>query len=620
MANLSITTSPGTRWLTRGILLFLVLGLAIFKLAMSYKGLDQPMAMDQAQIARNLAQGEGFTTNFMRPMELRNVSKKAGRKPVDFEAFQDTTHAPLNIAAIALGLRISGYENVESCRMEEGGSYIYKADRVVSATSMVFFIIAMLLAYTLVARLFDETVAFSTVVFLVLSELMLQYASSGLPQPLMMCFMLSALHCMLSAIKAQEQDDALFLLLYVGLSYICITLMCLTGWLSIWCALGFIIFCAFYFRPFGAYGVPGLILVVVALFFATTGHKEFSGHILGNAYYNFYNCLGGSEELILRTTNESNIPFNSSGFILRLVGHVFSQFSTLYVNMGAILVTPFFLLALLNRYKRTATEGIKWATFSMWFFACIGMGVFGVNRPLHGAQTAILFAPMFTAYGIALVFNTLSRLKLDNRTFLLARGLSIFMMVLISAGPFLFTLPRELYQGIWLSDRGRPNFPPYYPPALNVKLANISNAKDIIISDQPWAVAWYADRKSLWMPLYIDDYVNTLQPIFEKSGVEVQGFLITPSSHSPLDTAQGKNGGISGISERMGDFAPLAMEGKLLLMTPRHNVAFADFFTENANNSNGIPMGHIVSSRGQFPNRNFLLGTEIVYYSKDIHR
>ncbi|MBR5522062.1 MAG: hypothetical protein IKV82_01140 [Akkermansia sp.] len=617
MAQLSITSNNKTRWLTRGILLLLVLGMAIFKLALSYKGLDQPMAMDQAQIARNVAQGEGFTSNFMRPMEVKNASTAAGRKPVDFKQFKDTNHAPLNIAAIAAALKLTGHDDVEKGRMSEGGGYIYAPDRVVSATSMAFFIIAMVLAYTLAARMFDETVAFATVVFLALSELMLEYAVSGLPQMLMMCCMLASLHCMLSAIKANENSDALFLILGLAGAFIFIALMCLAGWLSIWCALGLIIFCAFHFRPFGAYAIPGLVLMVLTLFVATLGNKEFSTNILGNAYYNFYNCLGGNEELILRTTNESNIPFNSSGFILRLLGHVCSQFSTLYVNMGSILVTPFFVLALLNRYKSSAVEGIKWAAFCMWIFACIGMGIFGINTPLHGAQTAILFAPLFTAFGIALLFNTLSRLKLDNRTFTMARGLAIFMMVLISAGPFLFNLPKDIYQGIWLSDRGRPNFPPYYPPALNIKLANLTTAEDIVVTDQPWAVAWYADRKALWMPLYIDDYANTLQPIFRKAGVEVQGFLVTPSSHSPLDSVAGKSGGITGISERMGDFAPLAMEGKLLLMVPKHNMAFADYFAEKTSNSkDAIPMGHIVSSRGQFPNRHFLLGTEIVYYSK----
>ena len=617
MASLSITTNTKTRWITRVILFLLIVGMAIFKLVLSYKGLDQPMAMDQAQIARQVARGEGFTTKFMRPMEIQNVGKKAGVKGIDFQDFKDTTHAPLNIAAIAAALKITGYDDAEKSRMVEGDSYIYAPDRIVSATSMFFFMLAMLLAYTLSARLFDETVAFATTAFLVLCDLLLQYATSGLPQPLMMCCLLASVHCMLSAIKAQEKDDALHFLIFLGLAFIFITLMSLAGWLSIWCALGLFVFCAFYFRPFGAYAVPGLMFLVVVLFITTAGNKEFTDNILGNAYYNFYNCLGGNEELILRTTSESNIPFDNSGFILRLLGHIFSQFSTMYTNMGAILVVPFFLLALLNRYKSSSVEGIKWATFCMWIFSCIGMGVFGVNQPLNGAQTAILFAPLFTAYGVSLIFNMLGRLKLDSRTFLAARGLSIFMMVIISCGPFLFNLPKAIYQGIWLSDRGRPNFPPYYPPALNIKLANISNDTDIIVTDQPWAVAWYADRKALWMPLHIDDYVNSLTPIFNTSKISVQGFLVTPSSHSPLDTPQGKSGGVTGISERMGDFAPLAMEGKLLLMVPKHNMAFTDFFAEHTSNSkNAIPMGHIVSSRGQFPNRHFLLGTEIVYYSK----
>lgn len=602
----------------RFIVIMLVVGLSVFKLFMGYRGLDHPTAMDQAQIARSVAQGKGFTTNFIRPMEMKNAARAARNKGVDFDNFTDTNHAPLNIAAMAVALKATGCDEFESTRMEEGGSYLYGPDRVISGTSIVFFIISMLLAYTLVARLFDETVACSTVIFLALSDLVLQYAVGGLPQPLMTCCFLAAMHFVVGAVRADERGDSLFRFVFLLSAYVCVTLMCLAGWMNIWCALGLIIFCAFRFRPFGAFSVPGFLILGVTLFLCTLDNKTFSGSEFGNAYYSFYNCLGGSEELILRTTNESNIPFDSSGFILRLLGHIFSQFSTMYVNMGSILVTPFFILALLNKFKKKEVESVKWATFAMWSFACIGMAMFGVNNPYDSSQLAVVFAPLFTAYGVSLVFNMLARLKLDSRTFTLARGLAIFLMLLVSAGPFLFKLPKDIYQGIWLSDRGRPNFPPYYPPALNVKLADMSNPRDLIMTDQPWAVAWYADRKAVWMPLYIDDYVTTMQPIIAKAGVDVQGFLITPSSHSPVGVPSGqKQTGITGVVSTMGDFAPLALEGKLLLMTPKRNLAFADLFTEAPNeNRNIMPMGHIVSSKGQYSNRNFLLGTEIIYYSK----
>lgn len=603
----------------RLILALLLLGLCVFKLFMSYRGLDQPVAMDQAQIARNVAQGKGFQTQFLRPIEVVNASAMQREAPLNFEQFRDTNHAPLNICAVALALRLTGYDKFDEHRMQEGGSYIYEGDRIVSATSTLFFLLAMVLTYILIARLFDEVVACSSVAFMALSELMLQYAVSGLPQPLMLCLMLATLHCLTTAIQSHSHEASLKQLIFICLSYVGVTLLCLTGWLNIWCALGLILFCAFYFRPFGAYAVPGFIILALGLVLSVSNNSAVSGSILGNASYGIYNCFGGGEEFVMRTTNPNQLPLNSSDFVIRLFGYAFSQFNTMYVNMGSIVVTPFFLLALINRYKSSTAEGIKWAVFCMWSFACIGMALYGVTSAVDGAQICILFTPIFTAYGVTLVFNFLARLKLEGSTFNQARGLAIFLMVLISAGPFLFRLPQEIYQGIWLSDRGRPNFPPYYPPALNINLVNASNPRDIIMTDQPWAVAWYANRKALWLPMSIDDLTEGLDPIFYKAGIDVQGILVTPSSHSPLPIpGDTRPGGMSGIVTTMGDYAPLAMEGKLLLLSPRHNMAFLDLFVENASKaSKSLPLGALVSSRGRYANRQFLLGTELIYYSKN---
>jgi hypothetical protein len=185
-------------------------------------------------------------------------------------------------------------------------------------------------------------------------------------------------------------------------------------------------------------------------------------------------------------------------------------------------------------------------------------------------------------------------------------------MLVISSGLFLFQLPKQLYMGIWTSARGIPHFPPYYPAAMNGKLHNMSNDRDLIVTDQPWGVAWYADRKALWMPRSIEELTRNLEPIFHRSGQAMQGFLITPSSHSM------QSGGISGIIRESGDFAPLVLEGKLLMMTPKHNMVFVEHFATNTNpKSTARPLASLVSTQGLYRHRNFILGAEMVYYSRE---
>ena len=112
------------------------------------------------------------------------------------------------------------------------------------------------------------------------------------------------------------------------------------------------------------------------------------------------------------------------------------------------------------------------------------------------------------------------------------------------------------------------------------------------------------------------DLVELLEPTLEKGGVKVQGFLITPSSHSPVSLdGTAVTGGVGGVIADMGDFAPLALEGKLLQITPQHNLALADLFVDNpGGNRRTETMGQVVSSRGRFSRRVPLLGAEIMYY------
>ncbi len=595
----------------RLITLALLAIMCVFKLFLTYRGLDQPAAMDQAQIARSVAKGQGFTTNFLRPLDVMTADAQAKKmkEPFSVLSMRDTTHAPLNILAMAVALKMTGCDDFESTAMNDGG-YVYKADRVISAVSMSFFIIAIVLAYTLISRLFDEVVACATCCFMLCSDLVLQYSVSGLPQPLMLCCMLAALHALLSGVRASEEGSDYWALFYVTLSFVCVGLMCLSGWMSLWPAAGLLLFCCFYFRPAGSYAMAAAAVLLLLLAVPAIMNYRHTGSMFGNAMLGLYNSFGGGEEAALRAANLNNSPLQGSGFVLKFLSHTFSQLRSLYVNMGSIIVVPFFFLAMLNRFRRDDVQALKWAVFSMWGISCVGMALFGVDVPVNPSQLAFLFIPIFAAFGITLVFNFLARIKYESATFVQARGLTLFVLILVSAGPFLSTVPNSLYLGIWIGDRGRPHYPPYYPPALNVNLTAITSPQDVIVTDQPCAVAWYANRKAMWIPRLVDDFSTYLEPCLNESGARVGGFLITPSSHS----MPAQQGGMAAIIAEMGDFAPLAMEGKLLQMVPRHNMALADLFVDTAGADDSMTLGKLVSSHGRFSQRVPLLGAEIMYY------
>ncbi len=595
----------------RWILALLILTVSMFQLCLTYRGMDQPAAMDMAQIGRQIARGEGFTTKFIRPIDVWDQNKVQKNQPLNFDQFADTNHAPLYPYVLAGAIKASGFDDFQAKRMNEKESNVYAGDRVIAATSTFFFLLALVLAYTLFTRLFDEVVAATTVALMGLSELLLQYALSGLPQMCMMCFILGAVHCLVSAVRANEEQKSTKVIIWSCASYVLLGLLCLTCRMSMWCAIGMLVFSGLYFKPRGMHAAIGAAILAILVILPTVLLLAPTGGLEKKLMYGIFNGFGSDgAEMLMRSATTEALSFNSSNFFLRLLGYTFAQFNSMYINMGAIITTPFFLLALLNKFRNPAVEAGKWAVFAMWLASCAGMALFGESETISISQQAVLFTPFFAAYGTALVFIFLARMQLGN-AFAGVRGLAIATMIIISSGLFLFQLPKQLYIGIWTSARGIPHFPPYYPAAMNGKLHNMTNEKDLVVTDQPWGVAWYADRKALWIPRSIEDLTRNLEPIFHRAGQDVQGFLITPSSHSM------QTGGVTGVIREAGDFAPLALEGKLLLLTPRHNMAFAELFTTNANpKSTARPLASLVSSQGLYRHRNFILGAEMVYYSR----
>lgn len=610
--NASITAKTNVFLIMRLLLGVTLVILCASQLFLTFRGLYEAEAMDQAQIARQIARGEGMTTKNFAPLDIHHRNK-ARKGALDFNNYEATAYAPLHPYILATALKITGYDKFENARMNADKEMVYGGDRVVAGVSTIFFLLALIGTYFLLSKLFDETLAATVVLLMGFSELLLNYAVSGLAQPMLMCEFIGVAACLTAAIRAEQSNNTLKVLLFNIGAFILAVLMCYTSRISISCAIGLVIFCGIYFYPRGKYGIIGAAVLMLLAIIPTSLMLSPGGGI-GTAFQQaFLGGFGnGGMEQMMRTTDEFGLNVDKSNFFLRLLGATFAQSSTMYEHMGSIIVTPFFLLSLFNRFRNPAVEGLKWAVFSCWITSCAGMALFGETEAISHSQISVIFTPFFTAYGVSLIFIFLARLQLAD-SFNAIRGLAIATMLLVSSGLFLFNFPQKVYIGIVTSARGIPFFPPYYPNKLNCELHDMTNKDDIIVTDQPWAVAWYADRKALWLPTRVGSFTDNLEPIFSRAGQRVQGFLITPSSHSM------QQGGVVGVIAQAGEFAPLALEGKVLQLVPKHNIALAELFNTHGNSqSNSRTLASVVSSQGVFSQRHFLLGAEMVYYSRDI--
>jgi len=136
-----------------------------------------------------------------------------------------------------------------------------------------------------------------------------------------------------------------------------------------------------------------------------------------------------------------------------------------------------------------------------------------------------LFVPMMLCFGLAYLLVLWNRLEFK---FAFARATFVLGLYLICALPMIFRLP------VLASTRAI-HYPPYAPPYISI-INQWMEPTEVIASDIPWAVAWYADRRSVWLPDTVARF-NEFHD-FGSLGGPVNGIYLTP---------------VSGTENKMGD-------------------------------------------------------------------
>lgn len=554
------TASLDTGVIIRRSLFFLTLIiLTLGNLFPLFRGLNVPQAMDQAQIAREMSRGNGLTTKMVRPVAYYQA-EQANNGPVPFTRFEDTYHAPLNPLLMAAVFKIIGADDMEAWAMGEREE-VFPLDRVVAALCTLFFLLAIGVNYLLVAKIFDAKIAGVTALLMLFCEMFWGFAMSGLPQMLMLLLFSCALYFVYRAVEAAEEGRvALAPAMIAGVFF---GLLALTNWLTLWIALGFVVFAALAFRPRGLVAAFILVLLLVAGIGPMIRAYGITDSPFGTAFLILYDGLAlGSGDIVMRSHDLSTQPLLLDGLMSKILRTSLLQATDIIPFLGGILIAPLFFIALLHPFKRGSIALFRWGVLAMWLFTALGLAIFGVSTTGYDPnQIHLLFAPIMTAYGLAFISILWSRLEFVATTPVL-KNLHLIAVVILCALPLFLTLPQRVLIGIDRRDAGGwPHFPPYYPKPLNNSFSGLRGIvpdQQIVVSDQPWAVAWYADRISVWLPPSVEGF-EKLESAAANFGTPFAGIHITPSSHG--------SGNLTEVSRNYGDFTSMVLNGWVLRAT-----------------------------------------------------
>jgi len=498
------------------LVLTAMVALALVLLFVKFKGLSAAEGMDQAQIAREYARGNGLVSQQIRPFEMFLEVEK-GRPEVS-KPLQDTFHAPLWPLTLGTVFKFAKPETWNFSR----NSMVYPGDRVVAIVGIIFLALAFAAAWFLTYQVFDKTVAWITLGMLVLCPLFWEYALSGLSHPMVMLWSLLALNTLFRAVHLQASEE-LGAWKWLLATAVFLALATLANGLLAWLTLGVLIYSAFYFsgKRLLVLAMLGIYLLLIAPWLVR--NQTIFGTPFGlGGYQIFDGVLGSTNDLFSNYHPElGRLPL---GRLLRKgVDNFVAQLVAVIPLNAGLLIVPLFFASLLHAWKRSDTSSFRWLLCLAWLSLLFGSSLFGASTdPLAPAQLQIVLTPILVAYSTAFL------LVLTTRFHTYAKLIRIALFIVLYG---LASVP--MLKLIFL-DSARVNYPPYLPAAISI-MGELTKPDEIISSDISWATAWYADRRSLQMPKSPQEFTEISD--YRRLGGPVVGLLITPySANSPMLT------------------------------------------------------------------------------------
>jgi hypothetical protein len=524
-------------WIKRGLIAASIVALAVYYLwSGHFRGLATSQAMDQAQIGREIASGQGWRTNLVRPRAIGQL--QAHGKDITQQIWYDTYNAPLPPLVDAIALM-----QVKAHWVMNPRDLVYTGDRAIAVMSILLFLCSVTVLFFTARRLFDSRLAFLACGLVLLCDTMWQYSLSGLPQMLLLLLFNLTIYALIRAIENHYAGrSALIPLIATGIGF---GLLALTHALTIWMFVGALIFSVFFFRPrvwagtimlgaFAAVYLPWLIRT-----------WAICGNPAGVALYSVLDGVVHPESGWMRRMNLDVSQVGLGAFRNKMVGNLIGQAGHIFEYFGLSIVAVMFFAGLLHPFKRPETATLRWMLLAMWGGAVLGMALYGINEELGVAanQLHLIFIPLMACYGLAYLLVQWNRLDISIP---FARAGFLALLYFLCTVPMIFRTP-------WMSSaKILVHWPPYLPGAISV-LHDWMKPAEVTASDMPWAVAWYADRRSLWVPESpkifsdISDY-NVL-------GGPINGLYLTPISSTEntfRDIVKGEYHDWARIIERAG--------------------------------------------------------------------
>jgi hypothetical protein len=507
---------------------FFRVGLAVLAVALltvgynwrAFKNMACEEAMDSAQLARNIAQGKGYTTLFIRPFSMYLISRHNPSKADDPSQIKgmhpDLANPPVYPFLLAGVMKVLPFHYLLPAKPKpfwsvNGRFWRYEPDFLIGVVNQVLFFGVIALTFFLARHLFDARVAWLSAGLLLGTELFWRFSVSGLSTMLLVLIYLGLAWCLvLIEQEAREPKRGLaWLLVLAGMAGVVLGVGGLTRYSFAWLIFPVLLFLIL----FG--GRQRVLLAVIAL----------------------VTFLGTMTPWVVRNYHVSGTPFGTAGYAVmentilfpehRLERSLEPDLSRLYLppywtklmtntrqivqgelpKLGGSWITVLFLAGLLVGFRNLAVTRLRYFLLGclvvLVIVQALGRTQLSEDSPeINSENLLVLLAPLVLVYGVSLFFLLLDQMDFP---FPQLRYVTIGIFTVIVSLPMILTFLPPKTTAV--------AYPPYYPPVIQ-RIAGWLKEKELTMSDIPWAMAWYGERQSVWLTLRCNKDPGTHEDFF----------------------------------------------------------------------------------------------------------
>ncbi|MBT3193638.1 MAG: hypothetical protein HN341_13900 [Verrucomicrobia bacterium] len=478
--------------------------------AARFYGLRSAESMEIAHVARSLSSGEGFTTRCIRPFDVWYLQQRMPSP--ELTRIPDLHHAPGYPLVLSAFYRI-----VRPDFSAVGGRGGCDAEyKVGIPVAIGLTLLCGLVVFVTGLHLFGPRVAGLASLLYLVSNCTLKAVVSGLPLPLLSLAVTLACGFALRAIQisATDQHRLKMLLLVLG-SAGCSAVAVLTDYTMVAVCAGLVFLLSLQLQRLRWVSIILFLVIVGGLVSPWLLHNH--QREIGLLGAKPYSAISNSELFVGDSLERTVSPeFNTYRAARALRNKVVASVATRLSGSEALaggIVICFFVVALFHRYENPLVAGLKG-------FVIGGAILLMLLSPLVGPSYSVLGA----LFPLAVLLGTSAFVDYVNREEFFEASLPSFLtgvLVVVSALP-------AVAQVIG----ARPAvYPPYYAP-IQQYVSGLLQDDEILVTDIPWATAWYGDRTSLLLPVDISG-VEALAADWTSVGAV---YLTTETANRPAMT------------------------------------------------------------------------------------